>query len=138
MAIGSGSGTSVAFVADALTGGLTAYRGFGCEVLTSAGFVAATDFALFDNIEFDDLLTPNAEAAPSLAADPSINSMAMYDAEDDNPIGVKPDFKMNIPVSDSKGGQRNLEVRFLKSDQPNQWYAEIVAVPAEEIVTGGA
>lgn len=70
--------------------------------------------------------------------DPSINSMAMYDAEDDNPIGVKPDFKMNIPVSDSKGGQRNLEVRFLKSDQPNQWYAEIVAVPAEDIVTGGA
>ena len=62
--------------------------------------------------------------------------MAMYDADDDNPAGVKPDFKMNIPVSDSKGGQRNLEIRFLKSEQPNQWYAEIVAVPASDVVTG--
>lgn len=68
--------------------------------------------------------------------DPSVNSMAMYDADDDNPAGVKPDFKMNIPVSDSKGGQRNLEIRFLKSEQPNQWYAEIVAVPAGDVVTG--
>ena len=68
--------------------------------------------------------------------DPSVNSMAMYDADDDNPAGVKPDFKMNIPVSDSKGGQRNLEIRFLKSEQPNQWYAEIVAVPASDVVTG--
>ncbi len=70
--------------------------------------------------------------------DPSINSMAMYNGEDDNPLGVKPDFKINIPVSDSKGGQRNIEIRLLKSDQPNEWYAEIVAVPAEDVVTGGA
>ena len=68
--------------------------------------------------------------------DPIVNSMAMYDADEDNPLGVKPDFKMNIPVSDSKGGQRNLEIRFLKSDQPNQWYAEVVSVPAEDVVTG--
>jgi len=60
----------------------------------------------------------------------------MYNADDDNPVGVKPDFKMNIPVSDSKGGQRNLEIRFLKSEEPNQWYAEIVAVPADDVVTG--
>jgi len=68
--------------------------------------------------------------------DPSVNSMAMYSADDDNPVGVKPDFKMNIPVSDSKGGQRNLEIRFLKSAEPNQWYAEIVSVPASDVVTG--
>ncbi|MDQ1153006.1 flagellar hook protein FlgE [Brevundimonas sp. SORGH_AS_0993] len=68
--------------------------------------------------------------------DPTTNSMAMYTADANNPAGVKPDFKMNIPVSDSKGGQRNLEVRFLKSDQPNQWYAEIVSVPASDVVTG--
>ncbi|MNX65465.1 Flagellar hook protein FlgE [compost metagenome] len=70
--------------------------------------------------------------------DPSINSMAMYNGEDDNPLGVKPDFKINIPVSDSKGGQRNIEIRLLKSDQPNEWYAEIVAVPADDVITGGA
>ena len=68
--------------------------------------------------------------------DPSVNSMAMYNADDDNPVGVKPDFKMNIPVSDSKGGQRNLEIRFLKSDEPNIWYSEIVSVPADDVVTG--
>ena len=68
--------------------------------------------------------------------DPSVNSMAMYNADDDTPAGVKPDFKMNIPVSDSKGGQRNLEIRFLKSAEPNQWYAEIVAGPADDVVTG--
>ena len=70
--------------------------------------------------------------------DPKSNSMAEYNADDDAPTGVKPDFKMNIPVSDSKGGQRNLEIRFLKSDEPNIWYAEVVAVPAEDVVTGGA
>jgi flagellar hook protein FlgE len=43
---------------------------------------------------------------------------------------------MNIPVSDSKGGQRNLEIRFLKSAEPNQWYAEIVSAPADDVVTG--
>ncbi|WAC59119.1 flagellar hook protein FlgE [Brevundimonas sp. SL130] len=68
--------------------------------------------------------------------DPTVNSMAMYNADDDSPVGVKPDFKMNIPVSDSKGGQRNLEIRFLKSAGANEWYAEIVAVPAEDVVTG--
>jgi len=68
--------------------------------------------------------------------DPSVNSMAMYNADDDNPVGVKPDFKMNIPVSDSKGGQRNLEIRFIKSDEPNIWYAEVVSVPASDVVTG--
>jgi flagellar hook protein FlgE len=70
--------------------------------------------------------------------DPSINSMAMYNGDDENPIGIKPDFKINIPVSDSKGGQRNVEIRLLKSDVANQWYAEIVAVPADDVVTGGA
>jgi flagellar hook protein FlgE len=68
--------------------------------------------------------------------DPSVNSMAMYNADDDNPVGVKPDFKMNIPVSDSKGGQRNLELRFLKSDEPNIWFAEIVSVPASDVIAG--
>ena len=97
---------------------------------TSAG-TAGTPFTL----NLSDLgLTTNGVAKTKY--DPSVNSMAMYDADDDNPSGVKPDFKMNIPVSDSKGGQRNLEIRFLKSEQPNQWYAEVVAVPASDVVTG--
>ncbi|MFN3559955.1 MAG: flagellar hook protein FlgE [Brevundimonas sp.] len=93
--------------------------------------VAGTAFAIdFANIGM------GTDGIAKTKYDPSVNSMAMYNADDDNPVGVKPDFKMNIPVSDSKGGQRNLEIRFLKSDQPNQWYAEIVSVPAEDVVTG--
>jgi flagellar hook protein FlgE len=60
--------------------------------------------------------------------------MAMYDP--DTLTGVKPDFEMTVPVSDSKGGQRTVAVSFLKSSVPNQWYAEIRAVPASDVITG--
>ncbi len=66
--------------------------------------------------------------------DPAINSMAMWDPE--TQAGVKPDFEVTIPVSDSKGGQRTLALSFLKSTVPNQWYAEIRAIPADDVVTG--
>jgi flagellar hook protein FlgE len=62
------------------------------------------------------------------------NSMAMYDAE--LGVGVKPDFSIQVPVSDSKGGKRTIQIDFLKSDEPNQWLAEIRAVPASDVVTG--
>ena len=68
------------------------------------------------------------------AYDPATNSMAMWDPE--LGTGVKPDFELTIPVSDSKGGQRSLAVSFLKSDTPNQWYAEIRAIPEGDVVTG--
>ncbi len=68
------------------------------------------------------------------AYDPATNSMAMWDPEAGT--GVKPDFELTIPVSDSKGGQRTLAVSFLKSDTPNQWYAEIRAIPEGDVVTG--
>jgi flagellar hook protein FlgE len=78
-----------------------------------------------------------ADPADPLAAgryDPTTNSMAMYDAE--TGVGVKPDFEMTVPVSDSKGGQRTVAVSFLKSNVPNQWYAEIRAIPAGDVITG--
>ncbi|MFN3668330.1 MAG: flagellar hook protein FlgE [Brevundimonas sp.] len=68
------------------------------------------------------------------AYDPATNSMAMWDAE--TGAGVKPDFELTIPVSDSKGGQRTVAISFLKSTEPNQWYAEIRAIPASDVVTG--
>lgn len=68
------------------------------------------------------------------AYDPVANSMAMWDPE--TGAGVKPDFELTVPVSDSKGGQRTIALSFLKSTVPNQWYAEIRAVPASDIVTG--
>ncbi|OYW80315.1 MAG: hypothetical protein B7Z26_06680, partial [Asticcacaulis sp. 32-58-5] len=59
------------------------------------------------------------------AYDPAANSMSMY--ANDPATGVKPDFEITIPVSDSKGGQRNITVSFLKSSVANEWHAEIRA-----------
>ncbi len=66
--------------------------------------------------------------------DPATNSMAMYDPSTAG--GFKPDFSMQVPISDSKGGKRTIEIDFLKSATPNQWYAEIRAVPASDLVDG--
>jgi len=59
------------------------------------------------------------------AYDPATHSMSMY--ANDPATGVKPDFEITIPVSDSKGGQRNISVSFLKSSVANEWHAEIRA-----------
>lgn len=68
------------------------------------------------------------------AYDPAANSMAMYNA--DLGTGVRPDFSIQVPVSDSKGGKRTVQVDFLKSANPNEWLAEVRAVPASDVVTG--
>jgi flagellar hook protein FlgE len=73
------------------------------------------------------------DPAAAGAYDVMTNSMAMWDPETGN--GVKPDFEVTIPVSDSKGGQRTLAVSFLKSTIPNQWYAEVRAIPASDVTT---
>src|SRR5690606_8351626 len=59
------------------------------------------------------------------AYDPATHSMSMY--ANDPATGVKPDFEITIPVSDSKGGQRNITVSLLKSSTANEWHAEIRA-----------
>lgn len=85
--------------------------------------------------------TISAEAADAAAVpagpnaySPTTNSMAMWNP--DTGTGVKPDFELTIPVSDSKGGQRTVSLSFLKSNVPNEWYAEIRAIPASDVVTG--
>jgi len=84
-------------------------------------------------------LNANLKSSQALSADlgaydPVTNSMSMYDPE--TATGVKPDFEMQIPISDSKGGQRTLAISFLKSATPNQWYAEVRAIPASDVVSG--
>jgi flagellar hook protein FlgE len=84
-------------------------------------------------------LNANLRSSQPLSADlgiydPATNSMAMYDPL--TAVGVKPDFEMQIPVSDSKGGKRTVAVSFLKSANPNEWYAEIRAIPASDVVSG--
>ncbi|MBN8552416.1 MAG: flagellar hook protein FlgE [Caulobacterales bacterium] len=80
------------------------------------------------------LLSSQAVSPEFATYDPLTNSMAMYDPE--TGAGVRPDFEMQVPVSDSKGGKRTLAISFLKTDVPNQWLAEIRAVPASDVVTG--
>lgn len=100
---------------------------------------ATTRIQLNANIKSSQLISAEATDAAAVppgvnAYDPATNSMAMWDAE--TGAGVKPDFELTIPVSDSKGGQRTVAISFLKSTVPNQWYAEVRAIPASDVVTG--
>lgn len=66
-------------------------------------------------------------------------NMAAYAADPTAAGAVKPDFEIQIPISDSKGGQRTLTIGLLKDDAANTWHAEIYASPAEDVegVTDG-
>ncbi len=64
-------------------------------------------------------------------------SMAAYDPTATPPIGTKPDFEFQVPVSDSKGGRRSLTMSFLKSADPNVWHVEIRSVPKGDVEIGG-
>ncbi|WP_454717571.1 flagellar hook protein FlgE [Caulobacter segnis] len=66
--------------------------------------------------------------------DPSTWSMSDY--AKDNSKGVKPDFEIQIPLSDSKGGQRTVTLSLLKAPGPNQWYAELRAKPGDLATNG--
>jgi len=66
---------------------------------------------------------------------PVSNSMAAYNAT--TGAGTKPDFTVTIPLSDSQGGARSMQIDFLKSTTtPNQWYAEAQVIPASDVTTG--
>ncbi|WP_374572536.1 flagellar hook-basal body complex protein [Phenylobacterium sp. J367] len=83
--------------------------------------------------------TPYSPAiAPALtyAATPG-DSMADY--ADDPATGTRPDFTLEMNVIDSTGGNHKIAMAFLRDDAaPNQWYAEVYAVPATDIDNGGA
>lgn len=70
---------------------------------------------------------------PYVASGASANNMAMY--AQDSTTGVKPDFSIQVPINDSKGGTRNIVVDFLKSATANEWYAEVRVDPASDADT---
>ena len=87
-----------------------------------------------DTINFIDLgitaaAADDADAVAGKLYDPSTWSMSDY--AKDNTKGVKPDFEIQIPLSDSKGGQRTVTLSLLKAPGPNQWYAELRAKPGD-------
>jgi flagellar hook protein FlgE len=68
------------------------------------------------------------------AYNPATNSMAMNGVN--SSTGVAPDYTIQIPTSDSQGDQHTLQLDLLRSSTPNQWYAELVAVPASDVTDG--
>jgi len=76
----------------------------------------------------------DADAKAGKLYDPATWSMSDYAA--DNTKGVKPDFEIQIPLSDSKGGQRTVTLSMLKGPGPNQWYAELRAKPGDLATNG--
>ncbi len=110
------------------------------NVQTISGSVAATTDASL-NANANAAQTAGAAATAAAAVPPGAgaynaltNSMTAYDAT--TGVGVKPDFAIQMPISDSLGGQHTLQIDLLKSTTPNQWYAEVQAVPTSDIVSG--
>ncbi len=96
-----------------------------------------TTVAISANLKSSQTLNAKTVAYPFVAVagkyDPAAYNMSKYAA---NPtaspaVGVAPDFDLQIAVADSKGGQRNLTIAFLRSSTPNTWYAELRGVPAD-------
>ncbi|CAN5135720.1 N/A [soil metagenome] len=115
--VGSVGGTAEATTRAQLNANLKSSQAVSTEATAAAAYVANP-----------------ADPAAAGRYDPTTNSMAQYNAE--TGAGVKPDFELTVPVSDSKGGQRTVAISFLKSATPNQWYAEVRAIPASDVITG--
>lgn len=101
-----------------------------------------TTVSLNANLDAAGTISAAAQAAgatpPTAGAyDPTsaTTSMAGYDPTTGTG-GTKPDFTIPIPISDSQGGQHNLQLDLLKSSTTNQWYGELVAVPASDVQDG--
>lgn len=65
-------------------------------------------------------------AATSMAGDPTATPPV---------VGVTPDFTIQMPLSDSKGGKQTFQLDLLKSSTPNRWFAELVANPPSAVAT---
>jgi len=104
--------------------GVTASNSLSTVEIDGAGTtVALSDLGIVGGA------TDDADAKAGKLYDPSTWSMSDY--AKDNTKGVKPDFEIQIPLSDSKGGQRTVTLSLLKAPGPNQWYAELRAKPGD-------
>ena len=99
------------------------------------GGTATPTTTLSMNANLDASQTVNAAVtAGTYSASSPSTSMAAYDAG--TAAGTKPDFTISVPVSDSQGGQRTLQLNLLKSSTANTWDAELVASPASDVQDG--
>jgi flagellar hook protein FlgE len=103
--------------------------------------VSATTMAeISANLDKSQVLSPAAGSLgpPVVAATYSNASNAsMADYANGAPTGTKPDFTIEMNVIDSTGGPRKVAIAFLKSSAaPNEWNAEIYAIPASDVQVG--
>ena len=109
---------------DPTTGALVGYVPTGSSTAVTSLTTGGQTVALSDLG-----LTTKADAVAAGAYDPATNSMSDYAL--DPTKGVKPDFEIQVPVSDSKGGQRTVTLSLIKGPGPNEWYAELRAKPGD-------
>jgi flagellar hook protein FlgE len=65
------------------------------------------------------------------------SNKSMADYAKDPTTGTKPDFTVEMNVIDSTGGARKIAMAFLKDGAaPNQWNAEIYAIPDTDVQVG--
>ncbi|MFZ5728348.1 MAG: flagellar hook protein FlgE [Pseudomonadota bacterium] len=77
-------------------------------------------------------------SAAEATYDPATRSMADWEENADPATGTQPDFTIEMNVVDTVGGTHKVAMSFLRSDaNPNEWHAEIYAIPATDIAGGG-
>jgi len=87
------------------------------------------------------LFKNQAVSAAEASYDVTTTSMAQYADDVANgvaPTGTKPDFTMEMTVTDGAGGTHKVALAVLKSATTNQWHAEVYSVPAGDVTGGGA
>jgi flagellar hook protein FlgE len=123
------------------TGSGTVYNGTATYNPATGAFVSGTGALAAGSLNLGAATVPltsiglNTSLTAKSIYDPVSNSMAAYNAT--TGAGTKPDFSVTVPLADSQGGARTMQIDFLKNaTSPNQWYAEAHVVPASDVVTG--
>lgn len=86
---------------------------------------ATTQADIVGNLKSDQAIST--DAATYVASDPSLpatRTMSKHDATATPNPGVKPDYEISVPVSDSQGGKQAMTMSLLKTG-PNSWAYEV-------------
>lgn len=76
--------------------------------------------------------------SPGEATYLATTNKSMADFAAGAPTGTKPDFTIDMNITDSVGASRKMELALLKSSvNPNEWHAEIYSVPAANVAVAG-
>ncbi len=123
------------------TGTGTSYTGTAVYNPATGAFVSGTGALSAGSLNLGAATVPlaslglNTNTVANSVYNPVSNSMAAYNAT--TGTGTKPDFSVTIPLADSQGGARSMQIDYLKStSSPNQWYAEAHVVPASDVTEG--